>query len=394
MTKFLPFRALRYSAGQDLTTVISPPYDVLSPEDRAHYAAKSPNNGVVVDCPLESDGDARYTQAAETISGWQSSGVVVRDAAPTFTIYRMKFTDAQGRARETAGVLGAIEVCDEGTGPVLPHERTTPKAKSDRLDLTRATRMNLSPVWGLSLANGLTSLLTEPGTEVGRVTDEDGVVHIVEIIDDSGRVSEIQHLMASAPTVIADGHHRYAVSRTYRDEQRAANGSKDADYTLAYVAELNEEQLNVAAIHRLYSAIDHDSMRETLRASFDLQEIDAVSESTLSEMESRNAMCLVHPNGSGTLLIEKPGVFAEVRNLDGAKLEHALAQTPHELTYQHGVTEVLHELRNGRGTCAILIKPVTVAEIQRTADEGLLMPPKSTFFTPKLLTGLVFRPLD
>ena len=394
MTKFVPFRALRYSANQRLADLVSPPYDVLSPEDRAHFASKSPNNVVIIDCPLESDGDARYAQAASTLQAWQSEGVLVRDQSPTFTVYRMKFTDAQGRQRETVGVLGAMEVCDEGADSVLPHERTTPKAKSDRLDLTRATRANLSPVWGLTLSRGLSELLAEPATEVGRVVDENGVEHIVERIEDSSRIAEIEYLMATAPTVIADGHHRYAISRTFRDEERNGAKSPDAEFTLTYVAELNEDQLNVAAIHRLYNGIDAAALSTVLSADFDTRPAGAVTESTLAEMETLGAMCLVSQDGTGTYLIPKPGVFDNVRNLDGAKLEHALADTEHDLTYQHGVTEVLHELHAGRAEAAILIKPVTVAEIQRTADEHLLMPPKSTFFTPKLLTGLVFRPLD
>ena len=374
--------------------VVSPPYDVLSPEDRARFAAKSANNVVIIDCPLESDGEGRYEQAANTMQAWERDGVLVRDPSPTFTIYRMKFTDAQGRERETVGVLGAMEVCEEGADSVLPHERTTPKAKSDRLDLTRATRANLSPVWGLSLSGGLSRLLAERGTEVGRVTDENGVQHIVEVVDDVARIAEIEYLMATAPTVIADGHHRYAISRTFRDEERNGRKSPDAEFTLTYVAELNEDQLNVAAIHRLYNRVDAAGLLGALSSHFDTQPAGKVSDSTLTKMEEKGALCLVTPDGEGTFLIAKPGAFDNVRNLDGAKLEHALANTAHDLTYQHGVEEVLHELRSGRASVAVLINPVTVAEIQRTADEHLLMPPKSTFFTPKLLTGLVFRPLD
>jgi uncharacterized protein (DUF1015 family) len=228
--RFEPFTALRYSTT-DLNAVAAPPYDVLSESDREELANRHPNNIVHVDVPRESDGPGRYHAANTVLRGWLDDGVLVRDARPSFSIYRMSFRDESGRPRTTIGVIGALEVVDEGAGGVLPHERTTPKAKTDRLDLTRATLTNLSPVWGLSLARGLTDLLTEPGVVVG-VVEAEGVVHTIERVDDPARVAAISAAVGGADVVIADGHHRYAISRTFRDEQRAAdtgtNGSKNS----------------------------------------------------------------------------------------------------------------------------------------------------------------------
>ena len=131
MPRFEPFRALRY-ASDDLDLVLAPPYDVLSDRDRQELADRHPNNIVHVDVPLESDGPERYERAGALLTDWIASGILVADDTPSFTIYRMEFTDAQGRARRTSGVIGALEVVDEGAGGVLPHERTTPKAKTDR----------------------------------------------------------------------------------------------------------------------------------------------------------------------------------------------------------------------------------------------------------------------
>lgn len=392
--RFEPFRALRYS-HVDQDDVAAPPYDVLSQLDRQQLADRHPNNIVRVDVPMEEDGPSRYDMANDVLRSWVASGVLVIDDQPSFSIYRMTFTDEAGRRRTTIGVIGALEVVDEGAGGVLPHERTTPKAKTDRLDLTRATLTNLSPVWGLSLASGLTEILVEQGELVCRVT-ADGVEHVVERVSDPVRVSAIRDKVASASVVIADGHHRYAISRTFRDEQRAAPTctGDSAEFTMTYIAELVEEQLSVDAIHRLYSGIDIDALERALAPFFDMSPVGVVTPAVTDAMQASGSLVLVRPDGTGVFLTPRAAMFDGVRDLDGARLEHALATTAHEVTYQHGVQLVVDIVTSGRASAGVLIRPVTVAEIQRTADEGLLMPPKSTFFTPKLRTGPVMRPLD
>ena len=393
MPRFEPFPALRYSPSLPLATVTAPPYDVLSETDLDALEAQHLRNIVHIDVPRDRDGESRYLDAATRLQTWIDEGTLVYDPRPSYTVYRMSFRDEAGRNREISGVLGGLEVVDEGAGGVLPHERTTPKAKTDRLDLTRATGMNLSPVWGLSLASGLTEVLRSPGDVMGSFTDPDGVTHTVERIDDPSRVRTIGNTVSGADVVIADGHHRYAISRTYRDERRAASGAGPWDLTLTYVNELVADQLSVAAIHRLYTGITLDALRQALSTSFDLEPAGAVSPTTTLAMVERGALCLVDGSGEGTYLVPRPAAFAGVRDLDSARLEHALADTPHTVAYQHGVTNVLSMVGAGTATAAILIRPVPVSEIRRTAHERLLMPPKSTFFTPKLKTGLVIRPV-
>lgn len=394
--RFEPFRALRYApTAGPLAEVIAPPYDVLSERDLDELSALHHHNIVHVDVPRERDGEGRYLAAAEVLRRWVADGVVVRDPAPSFTVYRMRFTDETGADRDIAGVLGGLEVVDEGAGGVLPHERTTPKASTDRLDLTRATRANLSPVWGLSLAEGLTDLLAEPGEPMGSVT-VDGVEHVVERIADPTRIAAISALIASDDVLIADGHHRYGISRTFRDEERRRTGSTTtgAETTLTFVNELVADQLSVAAIHRLYGGISFEALRAALTAAFEVSPAGPPTAATLAGMESRGALVLVGPDGNGEWLVPRPGAFDGVRALDGAWLEHVLAEVDAEVTYQHGVDEVVEAVTSGAAAAAVLIRPVSVAEIERTAREGLLMPPKSTFFTPKLRTGLVVRPID
>jgi uncharacterized protein (DUF1015 family) len=391
--RFTPFPALRYSDPQ-IDDLIAPPYDVLSDADLDDLGSRSRWNITHVDVPRESDGPGRYDAAAATLREWIEAGVMSYDDVPTFTIYRMRFTDATGTARDIAGVLGGLEVVDEGAGGVLPHERVTPKASTDRLDLTRATQANLSPVWGLSLASGLTALLAEPGEHVASVT-VDGVDHVVERVSDPERVRAIAAKIGSDDVLIADGHHRYGISRTYRDEVRAANGDRanPADDTLAFVNELVADQLSVEAIHRLYHDVSFDDLLAALDASFERSDAGTPDDSTLATMDDEGVLCLIGPDGAAQWLRARPGAFDGVRSLDGAWLEHTLADVPHSVTYQHGVDHVVDAVASGAATAAVLIRPVSVAEIERTAREGALMPPKSTFFTPKLRTGLVVRSL-
>jgi uncharacterized protein (DUF1015 family) len=388
---FRPFRALRY-AVDDLGAVVAPPYDVLTEAEVLELTDRSEHNIVRVDVPLH--GEDRYARSAEVLRRWQDERVLRRDEKPSFTIYRMRFSDVTGAARDLAGVLGGLEVVDEGAGGVLPHERTTPKASTDRLDLTRATGTNLSPVWGLSLARGLTELLREPGEVLGLVQDG-GVEHVVERVTDPERVAAIAAVVGSDDVLIADGHHRYAVSRTYRDEVRRATGRTDtpAEQTLAFVSELVPEQLSVAAIHRLYAGLPLAELQTTLERWFVVEPTDPPGPETLAAMEAGGFLVLVGPDGAWRMT-PRPEAFAGVRALDGAWLETALADVPVTVRYQHGLAEALAAVTGGEAPAAVLIRPVSIAEIERTAREGLLMPPKSTFFTPKLKTGFVLRPLD
>jgi uncharacterized protein (DUF1015 family) len=393
--RFEPFTALRY-ASADLTPLIAPPYDVLSDADVDELARRDEHNIVHVDVPRERDGDDRYRNAARRLRRWIDDGVLVRDAEPSLTLYRMSFADEAGRRREIVGVLGALEVVDDGAGGVLPHERVTPKASTDRLDLTRATMTNMSPIWGLSLAEGITALLIQPGEPVGEVV-VDGVAHRVERIVDGARIAAIRDTVAADDVLIADGHHRYGVARTFRDEMRAATGSDGtpSELTLAFLSELVADQLSVEAIHRVYRDIERDELVAALSVGFEVQPAGDVASTVIAEMDRRGCLCLLDRDGRGSWLVPRPGVLDDVRPLDGVWLEHLLAGTSATVTYQHGVAELRRVVADDPTvSAAVLIRPVSVTEIERTAREGLLMPPKSTFFTPKLRTGLVLRPLD
>ena len=395
MPRFEPFHALRFADNGNLGVYCAPPYDVLSDYDRQQLAAQSAHNIVHIDLPIADPPSDAYANASHLLQSWIKDGVLQRDDEPSLTLYRTSFTDETGKSRNIVGVIGSLEVVDEGAGGVLPHEQTTPKAKTDRLDLTRATDANLSPVWGLSTKIGLSALLSEPGEPVGSVVDAEGVIHSVERVVDKSRIEAICAAVSSSPVVIADGHHRYAISRTFRDEVRARTQSKDtgAELTLTYINELVEEQLSVAAIHRFYNGASADDLRRALTQFYTFEAATSVDDKTLQEMNKRGSLVFIDDRMSVSWMTPKVGVFDSIRELDSARLEYALAGVDHTVGYQHGATEVQELVASGRATAAILIRPVSVDEIKRTANEGLLMPPKSTFFTPKLRTGLAMREL-
>jgi uncharacterized protein (DUF1015 family) len=393
--RFEPFYALRFADNGNLGVYCAPPYDVLSDDDRQQLATQSVHNIVHVDLPVAAPPSDAYANASLLLQSWIADGVLQRDEQPSLTLYRTSFTDATGKNRNIVGVIGALEVVDEGAGGVLPHEQTTPKAKTDRLDLTRATDANLSPVWGLSTRIGLSALLAELGEPVGSIVDAEGVIHSVERIVNKTRIEAICAAVSSSPVVIADGHHRYAISRTFRDEVRDRTLSKTtgAELTLTYINELVEEQLSVAAIHRFYNGASADDLRAALSQSYTFEAAPSIDDKTLQEMNTRGCLVFIDDQLKTSWMTPKLGVFDSIRALDSARLEYALAGVDHSVGYQHGATEVQQLVMGGMATAAILIRPVSVDEIKRTANEGLLMPPKSTFFTPKLRTGLVMREL-
>ena len=388
MPQFEPFHALRYSQKVSLQDVCAPPYDVQTDSDRKANADRSEHNIVHLDMP---QGEEPYINAAKNLSTWIESRVLKLDDEPSFTLYRMKFIDSAGRPRETVGVIGALKIEEPNSKQVLPHEQTTPKAKTDRLELTRTTRANLSPIWGLSLTEKLTAALIQPGEMLGELTDENGVQHIVERVTNRARCGVISKLVAQQPVVIADGHHRYAVSRTYRDETTTIKG---AESILCYINELVDEQLSVAAIHRLYSDVEITALVNQLTKYFEISELRNIDASIISKMAAQQHLTLVSRDGTAKIMKPKPDMFTGVRNLDSAMLEHALSALELNVAYQHGYREIVEQLATAKFIAAVLIRPVSVSEIQRTASEGLLMPPKSTFFTPKLQTGLVIRNLN
>ncbi|MBV8235876.1 MAG: DUF1015 domain-containing protein, partial [Acidimicrobiia bacterium] len=232
MPRFEPFAGVRYNSDAvELDGVVAPPYDVIGPEERLALERRDPHNVVHVDLPRDEPGRDRYTAAGCRLDEWLVEHVLARDDEAAFYVYRMGYRDTGGRPRQTSGVIGALELSVPGEGDVLPHERTMPKPKDDRLNLLRSCHANLSPIWVLSLAGGLSGLCELPGPPDARCTDDAGVHHRLWRIIQPGVASALAEAVGSAPVVIADGHHRYETALAYRDERRAA-GAGPGDHDL------------------------------------------------------------------------------------------------------------------------------------------------------------------
>lgn len=411
MPVFSPFAGVRYdcaAAGAELGRLAAPPYDVVDDDEHAALEAAHPYNAVRLILPRDERraGD-RYERAAAAFGRWCAQGVLTRDPAPRFYAYRMEHRAPDGTRRHTRGVIGALALPEPGDGSVLPHEQTLPKAKSDRLALLAATRVNTDPIWGLSLAPGLTREVDD-APELGRCEDADGVVHVLGAIDDPARIARISALVGSAPVVLADGHHRFETACTYRDRRRA-EGADDpgAAAIMALVVELADDELSIEPIHRLADLPAGVEPRAALADAFDVEPAgentpEAV-EALVRAMAARGALGLADAGGLA-LVTPRPRARAEAR----AGYHAAVADTDAALVealvvprlegarwrYRHDASACAALVDKGAASAAVLCSPVSVAQTRAAALAGARMPQKTTFFRPKPRTGMVFRPLD
>jgi uncharacterized protein (DUF1015 family) len=404
--RFEPFTGLRYrldalhQRGASLGDVIAPPYDVIDGAERDALAQRSPYNAVHVELPADDPERHldRYQAARHLLDTWRSEDVIAEDDEPSFYRYQMSYRDEHGASRRTSGVIGALGLAVPGEADVLPHERTMPKPKGDRLQLLRECRANLSPVWGLALAGGLSQAADTPEPPVAAAADNDGVEHQLWRITERSVVAEINASVASAPVVIADGHHRFETALAYREERRAATGGVPGDYdmVMALVVELAEDQLVVRPIHRLLAGLpDGFDLPEALGSRFYLSHLDHPAPRHLaSEIAEEAAMGLVTKAGTWLLRPRPETVAAAGIDVDSGLLEVALGELPdHDVSYEPSWDRAVDTVERGAAQAAVLLHPADVATIAEAAHEGLRMPPKTTFFHPKPRTGMVFRPV-
>lgn len=418
MADIQPLRALHYdqSLVGALSGVTAPPYDVIDAAQREELLERSPFNVVAVDLP-KGDPDP-YGAAGELWESWQLQGVVVRDPEPSLWAHTQTYTGPDGQTRTRNGFFCRVRIEGYGPGRVRPHERTHPGPKEDRLRLMRATRANLSPIFSLfsDPANAAWKAL-EPTTRDspwGEVTDGDGTIHRLWRTSDANTIAAVQDAVRDVELLIADGHHRYETADTYA---RELGGDGEHRYVLMCLVALEDPGLTVFPTHRLVHGLDRERqerLREALRRDFEIVEVGL---DQLAPEPGAGPLQLgyidAHHQQPYRLTLRDQAIadaalqgFSEAyRSLDTGVLEalilkDALGLSDEDISHFNGLfyarstQEAVEMVRSGEYDAAFLMRPTPVDQVRDVAASGENMPPKSTFFYPKLLTGLLFNPLS
>jgi uncharacterized protein (DUF1015 family) len=398
MPRFEPFNGLRYNPEMvRLDRVIAPPYDVIESAERVHLANRSPQNSVLIELP-EADlvgGLDRYQVAATLLESWLEEGVLTAEGVRA--LYPYKMTSPDGRS--SMGVIGALGLPEPGEeSDILPHEQTLPKPKSDRLDLLRATRANLSPIWGLSLTAGLSATFEPEEPPVIDAYDDDRVRHQLWVIDEPEVIDAVCQGVAASPLVIADGHHRYETARAYQAERRQASGDRpaDADLVMALVVELADDQLTVGPIHRTISGLPESTdLPGAFSKWFAVVRAGDATERVVGALGQSHSLALITPEGAWMLTPHPEAFEAAGSDLDSSLVELMMNELPaHTSTHRHTWHQAFSSVVSGESQAAVLLRPVTVDQIAEWAAARRKMPPKTTYFSPKPRTGMVFRELE
>ena len=408
MADVVPFHGLRYDEAKagPLADVISPPYDVISDADREALYARSPFNVVRVEegraVPGDDSTTNKYSRAKAALEEWLGKGVLKVDTSPTFYLYDHHFVVGGQRIRRR-GFLGALRLYQEGRGIVRPHERTFPQAKTDRLSLLRATRINTSPIFGLyadekgQIAKALEAWMVRGPARLvadARVGDER---HLVWALDDKALTQKLSAGLKDQRVYIADGHHRYETGLAYlKEEIEAAKIDFDEDtshFTLAYLCALDDPGLRILGTHRVIRGADA-AIDELVPRNFDVAIVDrAVYEDT------RPGIVLVR-DGRFTVLTPKGDLDLSAmpetwRTLPVAQAEELLIEPARklggEVTYEHDVETAIPQAHDGATT--VLLRAVEAETLKKVADSWERLPQKTTYFYPKVPAGLVLRPL-
>jgi uncharacterized protein (DUF1015 family) len=418
MADIQPLRALHYdlATAGSLSDVTAPPYDVIDSEQREQLLERSPFNVVAVDLPKGHPDP--YAAAGEQFEAWQMQGVVVRDPEPSLWAHTQTYTGPDGQERTRKGFFCRVRIEGYGPGRVRPHERTHPGPKEDRLRLMRATHANLSPIFSLfSDPAGATWKALEPATRNppwGEVTDGDGTTHRVWRTSDPTVIAAVQAATRDVELLIADGHHRYETANTYAEE---LGGDGEHRYVLMCLVALEDPGLTVFPTHRLVRNLDRprqEALREALRRDFDIAEVPlgqiapepGIGPLQLGYIDSHHQQPYRLSLKDQAIADDALHGFSEAyRSLDTGVLEALLLKGAlglsdddishfNGLFYARSTEEALTMVRSGEYDAAFLMRPTPVSQVRDVAASGENMPPKSTFFYPKLLTGLLFNPLS
>ncbi len=407
MAEVVPFHGMRYDerVAGPLSDLVSPPYDVISSEQRDALYERSAFNAVRLELGRDESGDDpvknRYARAKDAIEAWLAKGALRIDPAPAFYLHDHYF-EVGGQRLRRRGFLGALRLYQEGRGIVRPHELTFPTAKTDRLRLLRRTRVNTSPVFAMfedakgEVASALEAWMVRgPARLVGdaRVAGER---HLLWALDERALTAKLAAMLKDKRVYIADGHHRYETALAYLDEERASKhlelDEDTVNYVLTYLCALEGPGLRIFATHRLVRG-GAAALEAAIAASFERAPIDRgalgdtqpgivlVHDRAFTELRPRaDADLSALPEAWRALPVAHAELLIEPARTAGA-----------EVTYEHD-TEKAIDAATG-DTCALLIRAVDPQTLRRVADAWQRLPQKTTYFYPKVPAGLVFRPL-
>ena len=423
MADVQPLLALHYepSVVGELATVVAPPYDVIDDGQRAALLARSPYNVVAVDLPKPGPGgEDPYAAAGREFESWQAQGALVRDSEPALWAHTQDYSGPDGVARTRRGFFCRVRIEGYGPGKVRPHERTHPGPKEDRLRLTRATKANVSPIFSLysdpeQAAWGALEPATS-GQPWADVTDGDGTRHRLWRVADAAAIEAVRAATASAELLIADGHHRYETMDAYAEE---VGGEGEHRYILMCLVALQDPGLTIFPTHRLVKDLDDTrraALEEALARDFEIAEVDRARLAPPPQGEQPTPLRMGYVNDRDERFFQltlKDQAIADAalaghsepyRHLDTGILEtlilkNALGMSDEDISHFNGMfyardtDEAVSMVRGGEYNAAFVMRPTPVRQVRELAAEGENMPPKSTFFYPKLLTGLLFNPL-
>ena len=434
MAEVHPFRAWRYDLSQvgDLSEVTAPPYDVISDRQRDELYKKHPCNVIRLILNRPEPGDESpeevYRRAAKFLHHWQADGVLKQDREESVYVYHQEF-EWEGQRFCRRGFLARLRLEEFGKGQVFPHEETMPGPKKDRLALMKACRMNLSPIFGLYPDPAQDVQETLEKAVIGRTAlearDELGVVHCMWPVSDHEVIGRVRELMREKPIFIADGHHRYETALTYREWLRSQGQCNDerhpANFVLMMFVGMSDPGLAVLPTHRLVEGVPELTTAEVAALLEPYFSVETVGQ---GEQGARAAWELVQAGGQRTLafgsVADGQWTVAELKDsslmdelaadhspqwrelgvsvLHKLVLEHLvperLSEAEPKCRYVHLLEEVIEAQKNKTCRLACLVAPADVEAVQKIASQFEKMPPKSTYFYPKLLSGLVFNPLE
>lgn len=429
MAEVQPFQAWRYDVGQvgDLSDVVAPPYDVIDPAFQNDLYKKHPCNCVRLilnrDEPDDSSVDDRYARASKYFRQWQQDGVLIREHENSLYVYHQEF-EWEGTKYVRRGFLGRLRLEEFGKGNVFPHEQTMPGPKKDRLALMTACGSNLSPIFGLypDAENVAQSLLEDATISLTPLvaTDHLGVTHRMWPVSDQAVIAQVQEILSEKPIFIADGHHRYETSCNYKQVQQEAGELTDssaANYTLMYFNGMDDRGLTILPTHRLitgFPELTADDIRAALGDHFSIEEVaTAAAAWETMDLEGDQKVFGIGTPADGKWLLIRATDTSPMKELAadqsdiwrglGVSLLHRLIVdhllvgahpgSEPKFKFVHLMDEVTDAMTNKSCQLAILVMPAQMEHVQAISAELERMPPKSTFFYPKLLSGLVFNPL-